>query len=1033
MSTILKELEKTLPKDSEISDMKFEASELVLYTKSKEFFRNGEPVIKAMVDNLKKRIELRPDPSITMDAEEAKKIIKEIVAEEAGIQEIYFEPELGKVIIGCLKPGLVIGKGGEIYRKIKNETLWLPKIERTPAIKSDIVMAVRGLLHTELDYRKKFLNKVGQAISVRKEVDDEWVRLSCLGAGRQVGRSCFMVQTPYSNVLLDFGVNTSNDTPPQIDAPEFNIDKINAVVLSHAHLDHCLTPDTLVQLSDGDIQQISEISTGQGVEALDFKNSMKIEAIPAIQRGCIEAPNPIYEVRTKTKRLKATGNHPVFVLDKDGKFVIKHVEQLRVGDFVATPRKVDVDGSEQTLPTLKGVKRVLGKEIAQTLGYILGDGCNRESGTVILTDKNLGNIKFYSSLLESVGIKSKISVKERNRLNVYSVEFKSWLDKIDRFILSRSPTRKIPRVVCKSKKEVIAMFLRGLYDAEGCVKHHSIVLSTSSENIATATQMLLLRFGIISHIYDHDQSKSTFGGGKAYQLCMSDPESIKTFSKLIGFSDLNKLEKLNSILNVIGKGIGKKMDLIPIGKDAILGIGYELGLRKIDLRKLGINYYHYSKHFPTREKLLEICKQLSKAAKSKGVRSERLDLLTKLASSDILWDPVTSAKIIETDSKKVYDLTVPGHSNYIANGIFVHNCGFIPYLYENGFTGPLYCTPPTRDLMVLLCLDYVDIAQKEGKKSWYSKSAVEKAVKHSITLEYGEVSDITEDIRLTFQPAGHLLGSALCHLHVGKGLHNILYTGDLKYCPTRLFDPAYTDFKRIETLIIEATYGRAEDVTQPRPIAEKDMIDTILKTVERGGKVLIPSFAVGRAQEVMAILGGMDFQYPVWVEGMTWDATAIHTAYPEYMSRSIQREIFHKGKNPFLADIFHNPAPREREAIIDGKQPGVVLATSGMMVGGPVLEYFKGLAHDPKNTLMFVGYQGEGTLGRKIQSGLKEVPVSSGGKNKTVAVEMEVKSISGLSGHSDRSQLVNFMRRLGSRPERIITNHGDKNSCIELA
>ena len=113
-TTILKEIEDSLSAEAQITEVKFEASELVIYTKNKDFFRNCEPAIKEIVNKLKKRIEVRPDPSITTDPEEAAKIIKNLVAEEAGIQEIYFEPELGKVIIGCLKPGLVIGKGDEI-------------------------------------------------------------------------------------------------------------------------------------------------------------------------------------------------------------------------------------------------------------------------------------------------------------------------------------------------------------------------------------------------------------------------------------------------------------------------------------------------------------------------------------------------------------------------------------------------------------------------------------------------------------------------------------------------------------------------------------------------------------------------------------------------------------------------------------------------------------------------------------------------------------------------------------------------------
>jgi predicted metal-dependent RNase len=335
--------------------------------------------------------------------------------------------------------------------------------------------------------------------------------------------------------------------------------------------------------------------------------------------------------------------------------------------------------------------------------------------------------------------------------------------------------------------------------------------------------------------------------------------------------------------------------------------------------------------------------------------------------------------------------------------------------------------------MVLLCVDYIDVCHKDGREVPYTKKSVEKAVKHSIVLDYGEVSDITPDMRLTFQPAGHLLGSALTHLHVGDGLHNILYTGDLKFGPSRLFEPAFTDFQRIETLIIESTYGGANDFMPSRQDSERMMFDIINKTMKKGGKVLIPSFAVGRAQEIMAILGSGDFNYPVYMEGMLWDATAIHTAYPEYLSSYLQKSIFHYGKNPFLSDIFHRVAPRERNKVIDSGEPCVVIATSGMLIGGPAVEYLKGFAHDKNNTLLFVGYQAEGSPGRRLQKGWKEIPLYSQGRTKTVELKMGVETIDGLSGHSDRKQLMSFIHKLSSRPERVIANHGDGRTCTEFA
>ena len=307
--------------------------------------------------------------------------------------------------------------------------------------------------------------------------------------------------------------------------------------------------------------------------------------------------------------------------------------------------------------------------------------------------------------------------------------------------------------------------------------------------------------------------------------------------------------------------------------------------------------------------------------------------------------------------------------------------------------------------MVLLCMDYIDICHKNGKEVPYKKKAIEKAVKHSIGLQYGEVSDITKDMRLTLQPSGHLLGSSLVHLHIGEGLHNILYTGDLKFGPTKLFEAAYTQFQRVETLIIESTYGASGDRLPSKRDADEKLLSLIKKTMERGGNVLIPSFAVGRAQEVMAVMADQkDFNYPIYLDGMIRDATAIHTAYPEYLSHYLQRQIFHYGKNPFLSEVFHNVAPKERNDLIDSGEPKIILATSGMLIGGPAIEYLKGFAHDKKNMLIFVGYQGEGTLGRRIQKGWREIPITgAGGRNKTLSLELEVNTIEGFGGHADRA------------------------------
>lgn len=596
---ILEKLKEIFPKGS-ISKIELEASEIIVYTKDKQFFLNYESVVKEAVSQLKKRIEIRAEKELLKEKEEVKRIIKEVVPEEAQIDKIYFEPERSIVIISAVKPGLVIGKGAENLKKIKKLSFWTPRVERIPPIKSDVVAAIRKMMHTEVKFRKKFLNKVGQSIFEKRKTNRNWIRVIGLGGWGEVGRSCMLVETPKSKVLVDCGINVGGKDPstmyPILYTKEFDPNEIDAIVLSHAHIDHC---------------------------------------------------------------------------------------------------------------------------------------------------------------------------------------------------------------------------------------------------------------------------------------------------------------------------------------------------------------------------------------------------------------------------------------------------GMIPYLYEMGYDGPLYATTPTIDLFALLSLDFIDVMQKSGKNPIYTAKGVKEAVRRAITLDYGEVTDIAPDVRLTFQNAGHILGSSLVHLHIGDGLHNILYALDQKFGRTNLLEPAHTNFQRIETLIIESTYGSKEDVMPPRREVEKNLMDIINKTMERNGIVLIPSFSVERAQEVMVILAKNNFPYTVYLDGMIWDANGIFTAYPEYLSKYMQKLIF-SGNDPFTKPIFKRIATKsEREKAWEDK-PCVIISTSGMLVGGPAIEHLKHLGGDEKNTLIFVGYQAEGTLGRRIQRGLREIPFENNGKTEVVELKMEVVTVEGLSGHSDRRQLLAFVNNLTSKPKKIIAVHGEPRKASSL-
>jgi KH/beta-lactamase-domain protein len=363
------------------------------------------------------------------------------------------------------------------------------------------------------------------------------------------------------------------------------------------------------------------------------------------------------------------------------------------------------------------------------------------------------------------------------------------------------------------------------------------------------------------------------------------------------------------------------------------------------------------------------------------------------------------------------------------------HCALVPLLFKYGFDGPVYSTPPTRDLSAMLQLDYLEVIQKEAGKTPYTSSDVKNYIRHSITLNYGAVTDIAPDVKLTFHNAGHILGSAIAHFHIGDGLYNIAFTGDFNYSKSRLFSPAQNQFPRLETVFMESTYGGSNDIQPSRKEAEARLYEVVNAILSRGGKVLIPAFAVGRSQEVMlALEEGMRLgripRVNVYLDGMIREATAIHTTYPEYLNADLRNQIFHDGMNPFLAPCFIQVDSAERRAQVVGGDPCIIITTSGMLNGGPVMEYLKALAPDAKNALVFVGYQAEGTIGRRIQKGWREVPL---GGRETIAINMEIDTVDGFSGHSDRRELVNYIGHLQPRPEKIFTIHGDENKTIDLA
>jgi len=607
MPDILKTILEELP-SKVIDSANFEGANIVVYTKDREFFLKGEEKIIAVVNKIKKRIELRASKELLLDKEKTERFINELVPKEAEIQNILFDENRSIVVIEAKKPGVAIGKGGELLKQIKEKSFWIPQVSRSPAIQSKITEAIRHTLFVKEDYRKKFLNSIGKKIYKEwsPEKKEEWVRVTFLGGARQVGRSCILLQTPESRILLDCGLDiaaSNSEKFPYFNVPEFDLKQLDAVIISHSHLDHS---------------------------------------------------------------------------------------------------------------------------------------------------------------------------------------------------------------------------------------------------------------------------------------------------------------------------------------------------------------------------------------------------------------------------------------------------GLLPYLYKIGYRGPCYMTAPTRDIAALLALDFIGVSYKQAVTPLYRIADVKTMVKHSIELNYNEVTDITPDVRLTFYNAGHALGSAMIHLNIGNGLHNLLYTSDFKFARTRVLDLPVFKFPRLETMIIESTYGGKSNILPPRKEAEAIFIEAIKRTVERKGKVLVPVLGVGRAQEIMmvvdsAVKEGLLPNVPIYLDGMLWDVTAIHTAYPEFLSSNLRTQIF-QDKNPFISEIFKRVgSAQERKEVVEGG-PCIILATSGMLTGGASQEYFRELADNKRNSIIFVSYQGQGSLGRQVQEGLREVTFTNPeGKEEKAKVEMEVVTIDGMSGHSGRNELLNFVNNVSPMPRRIIVQHGEQSRCLDLA
>ncbi|MDE1845790.1 MAG: MBL fold metallo-hydrolase [Candidatus Micrarchaeota archaeon] len=374
--------------------------------------------------------------------------------------------------------------------------------------------------------------------------------------------------------------------------------------------------------------------------------------------------------------------------------------------------------------------------------------------------------------------------------------------------------------------------------------------------------------------------------------------------------------------------------------------------------------------------------------------------------------------LIEDSELKGIDAIVLSHAH-------LDHCGYLPHVFTAGYNGYIYTTKPTFELVNVLLSDYMKISEPKN----VSKEGFNKVNTHFKIVEYLKEFKIKN---LTFRmlPAGHVLGSSL--VEVSDGKHRLLYTGDMSLKKTRMLEPAYTEDLKADTLIIESTYGGEKDEFPDEQKLINTMLTSIKETINKGGKVVIPSFAVGRAQEVLFILddymrSGVIPKVPIYIDGMIGKAMRIYRHNVIYCRKELQQRILMSEDDPFKSANFHNVMTKQmRGKIMHEHEACIVVTTSGMISGGPIIKYLESLAGNHNNKLMFVGYQAEGTLGRQILEGAKEIELNG----HKVAVKMAVEMYR-LSGHADRPQLLRFISKIHGL-KNIFVVHGEEVKGKEL-
>jgi predicted metal-dependent RNase len=305
---------------------------------------------------------------------------------------------------------------------------------------------------------------------------------------------------------------------------------------------------------------------------------------------------------------------------------------------------------------------------------------------------------------------------------------------------------------------------------------------------------------------------------------------------------------------------------------------------------------------------------------------------------------------------------------------------------------------------------------------------IEDVITHMIALPNTVVTDITPDIRLTLANAGHILGSSITHLHFGNGDHNLVYTGDFKFGRSLALENAYWNFQRVETLIVESTFGGKEDILQSREELSQKLLELINSCLSQGGNLLFPVPILGQAQELILTLSNFAkaglLSAKICIEKSVGEASSIYETYLEYLSKEIKQEI-----DGYSVDMFKPPKSQIVEFKKFRKGSHLIVSPSSMLTHGPSVGYLDQVRDDPMSAIIFTSRPLPNTPARSLIEGKRDLVI--GGKR--LNIECRVESFTGLTNHSDYGQTLAYVKRMKQKIRRVIVNHGDKNKAQNLA